>query len=198
MKFISQQDTLLNELDDATHRMTLEALESENAKLLLNPKTILASAGSYRTTTSTLHELTMDTNIYDGDNDDSDFWNSIMTDYTSLVHKIPQLLIKKIRGGIPSGLRPKIWMIMCDAQPERMKLLYPNLLKEESQFERIIKRDLPRTFPKVEMVCYFQLSSLKILKAMGKSSYTICLRPIASTTPTSVIAKDFRLSLALF
>lgn len=40
---------------------------------------------------------------------------------------------------------------MCDAQPERMGLLYPGLVNEESSFERIIKRDLPRTFPKVEM-----------------------------------------------
>lgn len=40
---------------------------------------------------------------------------------------------------------------MCNAQPDRLALLYPSLVKEDSPFDRIIKRDLPRTFPKVEL-----------------------------------------------
>lgn len=55
---ISHQEELLSQLDNTTHQMTLESLESENAKLMLDPKTILASAGSYRTTSTTLQGLT--------------------------------------------------------------------------------------------------------------------------------------------
>jgi hypothetical protein len=63
---------------------------------------------------------------------------------------------------------------MCDAQPERMGLLYPGLVSEESSFERIIKRDLPRTFPKVEMVPFFlsNMSSLKIQKALDRRCFS--------------------------
>ncbi|KAL3901455.1 MAG: hypothetical protein SGCHY_000605 [Lobulomycetales sp.] len=130
---ISHQEELLSQLDNTTHQMTLESLESENAKLMLDPKTILASAGSYRTTSTTLQGLTETLKAND---QDIEFWNGMMSDYSELVKKIPQ---------------PKIWMTICDAQPERMGLLYPGLVNEESPFERIIKRDLPRTFPKVDM-----------------------------------------------
>ncbi|KAJ3387688.1 hypothetical protein HDU92_001817, partial [Lobulomyces angularis] len=147
---LQKQEHLLVELDNASHKLTLEALERENHKLSMNPKTILAEAGAYRTATETLHAIT-EGSVLPQSNDDIEFWNSIMNDYSSILHKIPQLLHTKVRAGIPTELRPKIWMIMCDAQPERMKLLYPNLVKEDSPFDRIIKRDLPRTFPKIEM-----------------------------------------------
>jgi hypothetical protein len=106
---IDCQENLLNKLDSATHQMTLEALEQENIKLSLNPKTILASAGSYRTTTSTLQGLTKTETVErtpETDEADIEFWNGIMSDeFSDIVKKIPQVLIKRIRGGIPSDLR---------------------------------------------------------------------------------------------
>jgi hypothetical protein len=105
---IESQESLLSKLDSTSHQMTLEALEQENVKLMLNPKTILASAGSYQTTTSTLQGLTKHTAVIRTqatDEADIEFWNGIMSDYSKLVSKIPQVLIKRIRGGIPSDLR---------------------------------------------------------------------------------------------
>lgn len=36
---------------------------------------------------------------------DIEFWNGMMSDYSELVKKIPQVLIQRIRGGIPYNLR---------------------------------------------------------------------------------------------
>jgi hypothetical protein len=105
---IQSQENLLSKLDSTTHQLTLEALEQENVKLMLNPKTILASEGSYQTTSTTLQSFNAPCSILrteETDNADVEFWNGIMSDYSSLVHKIPQVLIKRIRGGIPSDLR---------------------------------------------------------------------------------------------
>ena len=67
-------------------------------------------------------------------------------------NKHPSLIKTKVRHGIPSSLRPAIWMGLSDSSSSRnrMELLYPNLLVSESAFERHIKRDLARTFPKIE------------------------------------------------
>jgi hypothetical protein len=106
---IESQENLLHKLDSSAHQMTLEALEQENVKLMLDPKTILASAGSYQTTTSTLQGLTKTSSAVrtqESDEADLEFWNGIMSDdYSSIVSKIPQVLIQRIRGGIPSDLR---------------------------------------------------------------------------------------------
>ena len=65
--------------------------------------------------------------------------------------KIPNLLVVKIRSGIPPRLRSRIWRLMSDAQPELLDGVYQSLLLEDSPVDRIIKRDIPRTFPKLDM-----------------------------------------------
>ncbi|KAI8854466.1 rab-GTPase-TBC domain-containing protein [Chytridium lagenaria] len=91
------------------------------------------------------------------DAEETAFWNSIIEeaneskDSSSCISKISSLLTAKIRRGIPPHLRSQIWQIMVGAQPRALEDIYKNLLTEDSPSERIIKRDIPRTFPKLEM-----------------------------------------------
>ncbi|KAJ3107009.1 hypothetical protein HDU97_004978 [Phlyctochytrium planicorne] len=90
------------------------------------------------------------------DDEDTAFWNSIIEEAgegknSNRISKLSNLLQAKIRRGIPPHLRSQIWQIMAGAQPKHMEDIYKNLLAEESPAERIIKRDIPRTFPKLEM-----------------------------------------------
>lgn len=55
--YITKQEKLLEKLDNSSAKFTLARLERENQLLELNPKTILAESGTYRTTTTTLHDL---------------------------------------------------------------------------------------------------------------------------------------------
>ncbi|KAI8807176.1 rab-GTPase-TBC domain-containing protein, partial [Cladochytrium replicatum] len=81
---------------------------------------------------------------------DEEFWKSIVADSESL-HKIPALLTAKVRAGIPPQLRVKIWAVLSGTEVERWKEEYPKLLEHGSPFEKIIRRDVPRTFPKVDL-----------------------------------------------
>ncbi|KAJ3088711.1 hypothetical protein HK102_008114 [Quaeritorhiza haematococci] len=145
LKQMEQQETLLEALENTSAKMLLDRLERENYLLTLNPKTILTEAGNIRVTSSTYQDLMTSPNP-----DDEEFWRSIIQDPSS-IHKIPTLLTTKIRAGIPPHLRSQIWRIMCGAQTDRLTILYPNLLAEDSPHDRIIKRDIPRTFPKLDL-----------------------------------------------
>ncbi|KAI8816811.1 rab-GTPase-TBC domain-containing protein [Fimicolochytrium jonesii] len=153
----SRPDALLSNLDPESAEFLLARLDIENQALALNPKTIYVEDGNVRGYQPTLSALTTELNSYsttapgDMDKGDTEFWNSIVEGYGTIVHKIPHLLTARIRGGIPPHLRAKIWTTMSGAQVEHFESLYPLLLKEESPYERIIRRDIPRTYPRLDM-----------------------------------------------
>ncbi|KAJ3036111.1 hypothetical protein HDV00_003087 [Rhizophlyctis rosea] len=150
-------ESLLSDLDPDSTKFLLARLERENQALALNRKAILVEDGSIKATQTTIQGLASESMAYSTkapgagqENGDVEFWNSIIEDYSS-AYKIPHLLSAKVRAGIPPHLRAKIWTILSGAQKERFESLYPLLLKQDSPFERIIQRDLPRTFPKLDM-----------------------------------------------
>ncbi|TPX63152.1 hypothetical protein SpCBS45565_g06826 [Spizellomyces sp. 'palustris'] len=156
----SHTERVLSDLDEESVVFLLSRLDIENQALALNPKTIYVEGGSIRGHQPTLQALTVGLTHYstkppgpaqEQDEADIDFWNSIIEDYASTLHKIPHLLTARVRAGIPPHLRAKIWTIMSGAQKDRFDSLYPLLLKQDSPFDRIIRRDIPRTFPKLDM-----------------------------------------------
>ncbi|KNC98674.1 uncharacterized protein SPPG_06358 [Spizellomyces punctatus DAOM BR117] len=153
-------ERILSDLDEESVEFLLSRLDIENQALALNPKTIYVEGGNIRGHQPTLQALTVSLTHYstkppgpaqEQDEADIDFWNSIIEDYASTLHKIPHLLTARVRAGIPPHLRAKIWTIMSGAQKDRFDSLYPLLLKQDSPFDRIIRRDIPRTFPKLDM-----------------------------------------------
>ncbi|CAG8759879.1 11418_t:CDS:2, partial [Dentiscutata erythropus] len=58
-----------------------------------------------------------------------------------------------IDWGIPQSLRGMIWQLMSKSKDSELEATYAQLLKETSPHEKMILRDLNRTFPKHE---YFQ------------------------------------------
>jgi hypothetical protein len=130
-------------------------LQKENAQLRQDPKAILVDNGYILANTDTLQTLTQDhtkTSLNTLNEEDISFWNSIIDEETSQsLQKIPTLLKVKIRAGIPPPLRSQIWSKMAASNTKAYEQIYPNLLKEESSSDRIIKRDIPRTFPKLDM-----------------------------------------------
>ncbi|KAJ3299035.1 hypothetical protein HK104_010050 [Borealophlyctis nickersoniae] len=151
-------DALISDLDPDSASYLVARLERENQALALNRKAVLVEDGNLRANQSIKQNLVFGSMSYSAqapapgqDGGDVEFWNSIIEDYASTLHKIPHLLTAKVRAGIPPHMRAKIWAVMTGAQKERFEALYPLLLKQESPFERIIQRDIPRTFPKLDM-----------------------------------------------
>lgn len=62
----------------------------------------------------------------------------------------PKLLSKNIQHGIPSKLRGMIWQLFSKSKDLELEGQYNVLLKQASVYEKMIQRDLARTFPGID------------------------------------------------
>lgn len=82
---------------------------------------------------------------------DLELWTALVSDYTQTAIRLPILTSRKIRAGIPQPLRGLVWQAMSGARDTHLEGLYETLSAENTPFEKVIGRDLARTFPQVEM-----------------------------------------------
>ncbi|KAI8613656.1 rab-GTPase-TBC domain-containing protein [Chytriomyces sp. MP71] len=82
------------------------------------------------------------------DDIDWDFWGKIINNYDDMARRQPKLLTKKLQMGIPDSIRGTVWQLMCKGKSEEMEATYRALLTRPSSHEKVIQRDLARTFPK--------------------------------------------------
>ncbi|KAJ2893100.1 hypothetical protein IWW38_002976 [Coemansia aciculifera] len=101
---------------------------------------------------STMEELDAVTGAWEaalGDLSDGDFWLAVISDLAGVTQRAPLHLAAKIRAGIPAGIRGVVWQTLTAARSTYLQTVYAQLVLEHSPHERIIRRDLPRTFPRV-------------------------------------------------
>lgn len=132
-----------------------------------DPKAVCIESNTLKGNLNTLHRLiaesTTQSNPSESDstsdverkaNDeeiDWEFWGMLVQDYNTVASKLPHLLSARVRQGLPAKLRGLIWQSMSQASSTYLETMYTQLLKEHSPYERIIQRDLARTFPQVDM-----------------------------------------------
>ncbi|KAJ1734097.1 hypothetical protein LPJ61_001254, partial [Coemansia biformis] len=80
---------------------------------------------------------------------DGDFWRAVVNDLDGLQQRAPLHLSAKIRAGVPSRVRGVVWQTLTQARSTYLQTVYTQLVKEYSPHERVIRRDLTRTFPRV-------------------------------------------------
>ncbi|KAJ1942376.1 hypothetical protein EC988_006507, partial [Linderina pennispora] len=80
---------------------------------------------------------------------DGDFWQSVISDLDGLQKRAPLHLAAKVRAGIPARLRGVVWQTLTKARSTYLQTVYSQLVKEPSPHERVIRRDLTRTFPRI-------------------------------------------------
>ncbi|KAJ2751798.1 hypothetical protein GGI19_004252 [Coemansia pectinata] len=100
----------------------------------------------------TMEELDMVTGAWESALEtlsDGDFWRAVISDLDGLSRRAPLHLSAKIRAGIPAAIRGVVWQTLTQARSTYLQTVYTQLVKEYSPHERIIKRDLTRTFPKI-------------------------------------------------
>ena len=76
---------------------------------------------------------------------DLDFYAALVADYNRAASKLPYLLSKKIREGVPPPLRGVVWTAMSGARDCNLEGLYDQLLGETSPYEQQIGKDVGRT-----------------------------------------------------
>ncbi|KAG2178233.1 hypothetical protein INT43_003486 [Umbelopsis isabellina] len=77
----------------------------------------------------------------------ADFWASVLVDYEKINKSNSKLLSEHIQLGIPSSLRGMMWQLFSGSKDEELEERYRELLDETSSHEKLILRDLARTFP---------------------------------------------------
>ncbi|KAJ2473170.1 hypothetical protein GGI02_001061 [Coemansia sp. RSA 2322] len=80
---------------------------------------------------------------------DGDFWRAVIDDISGLRRRAPLHLAAKIRAGVPWRVRGVVWQTLTAARSTYLQTVYAQLAQEYSPHERMIRRDLPRTFPKI-------------------------------------------------
>ncbi|KAG0201338.1 hypothetical protein BGX28_005810 [Mortierella sp. GBA30] len=159
----------------------LARLERQNGLLDTDPKSVCIESNVLKGNLNTLHRLISDSTSVNGHNKsdafdpmlsssavnnnildsqaigaaegeiDWEFWGMLVEDYNAVASKLPHLLAARVRQGLPSKLRGLIWQSMSQASSTYLETMYTQLLKEHSPYERIIQRDLARTFPQIDM-----------------------------------------------
>jgi hypothetical protein len=76
-----------------------------------------------------------------------ELWNQIIGDWNTWSKKKPAQLKEYIRKGIPLYLRPLAWQYLCGAHLTDSKEKFKEYLKKQSACEKIIRRDIDRTYP---------------------------------------------------
>ena len=52
-----------------------------------------------------------------------------------------------VRRGIPHHFRGIAWQLLCDAHDSKDKSMYAEYMKTQSACEKVIRRDIARTYP---------------------------------------------------
>ncbi|KAL7054445.1 hypothetical protein AAHC03_026103 [Spirometra sp. Aus1] len=74
-------------------------------------------------------------------------WDSVINNWDQYSKKKTQVS-ELIRRGIPDEFRSLVWQLYTGAHDSPLKSAYHKYLKETSPFERAIRRDVSRTYPK--------------------------------------------------
>lgn len=168
---LEEQNSLLPPQDSTS--FLLARLERQNGLLDTDPKSVCIESNILKGNLSTLHRLIADSTTLNSPNSETvdpmsslasvlepqagdeeidwEFWGMLVQDYNAVASKLPHLLSARVRQGLPSKLRGLIWQSMSQASSTYLETMYTQLLKEHSPYERIIQRDLARTFPQVDM-----------------------------------------------
>jgi hypothetical protein len=100
-----------------------------------------------------LHEIdgkgedTWEIPLNEGEAIDWDFWGNVMSNYQEIAQTQPRQLSQAIQAGIPGALRGMMWQLMSSSKDEEMEIIYAYYLKQTSPHEKMIRKDLARTFP---------------------------------------------------
>ena len=80
-----------------------------------------------------------------------EFWSALVTDYRQTAQRLPTLTSNKIRNGVPAPLRGLVWLSIAGARDRKLEDEYDRLCGESSPYEKLIGKDIGRSFPGVDM-----------------------------------------------
>ncbi|XP_061094180.1 ecotropic viral integration site 5 protein homolog isoform X3 [Conger conger] len=129
----------------------LAKLEEQNRLLETDSKSLRSVDGSRRNSGSSLvSSSSASSNLSHLEEDSWLLWGRIVNDWEDVRKKREKQLKDLVRKGIPHHFRAIVWQLLCSAQNMPIKDQYSELLKMSSPCEKLIRRDIARTYPEHE------------------------------------------------
>ncbi|XP_026069533.1 ecotropic viral integration site 5 protein homolog isoform X5 [Carassius auratus] len=136
----------------------LAKLEEQNRLLETDSKSLRSVNGSRRNSGSSLvSSSSASSNLSHLEEDTWILWGRIVNEWEDVRKKKEKQLKELVRKGIPHHFRAIVWQLLCNAQTLTIKEQYSELLKMTSPCEKLIRRDIARTYPEHE---FFKEDSL--------------------------------------
>ncbi|XP_043984502.1 ecotropic viral integration site 5 protein homolog isoform X5 [Gambusia affinis] len=129
----------------------LAKLEEQNRLLETDSKSLRSMNGSRRNSGSSLvSSSSASSNLSHLEEDTWILWGRIVNEWEEVRKKKEKQLKDLVRKGIPHHFRAIVWQLLCNAQNMPIKDQYSELLKMTSPSEKLIRRDIARTYPEHE------------------------------------------------
>lgn len=116
--------------------------------------------------------------------------------------KVSDFLQDLVRKGIPHHFRAIVWQLLCNAQSMPIKDQYSELLKMTSPCEKLIRRDIARTYPEHEFFKEKDSLGQEVLFNVMKVQLLFCLKNLRQRnyiyTNGKFGAKVIQLELEMF
>ncbi|XP_047434196.1 EVI5-like protein isoform X2 [Mugil cephalus] len=129
----------------------LAKLEEQNRLLEADSKSMRSMSGSRRNSGSSLvSSSSASSNLSHLEEDTWILWGRIVNEWEEWRRKKDKLLKELIRKGIPHHFRAIVWQLLGNATEMPVKNQYSELLKMSSPCEKLIRRDIARTYPEHE------------------------------------------------
>ncbi|XP_048869635.1 EVI5-like protein isoform X12 [Brienomyrus brachyistius] len=126
----------------------LAKLEEQNRLLEADSKSMRSMSGSRRNSGSSLvSSSSASSNLSHLEEDTWILWGRIVNEWEVWRRKKDKLLKELIRKGIPHHFRAIVWQLLGNATDMPVKNQYSELLKMSSPCEKLIRRDIARTYP---------------------------------------------------
>ncbi|XP_058864198.1 EVI5-like protein isoform X2 [Acipenser ruthenus] len=126
----------------------LAKLEEQNRLLEADSKSMRSMSGSRRNSGSSLvSSSSASSNLSHLEEDTWILWGRIVNEWEEWRRKKDKLLKELIRKGIPHHFRAIVWQLLGNAADMPVKNQYSELLKMSSPCEKLIRRDIARTYP---------------------------------------------------
>ncbi|XP_058891023.1 EVI5-like protein isoform X6 [Acipenser ruthenus] len=129
----------------------LAKLEEQNRLLETDTKSLRSVNGSRRNSGSSLvSSSSASSNLSHLEEDTWILWGRIVNEWEEVRKKKDKQLKELVRKGVPHHFRAIVWQLLCNAQNMPIKEQYSELLKMTSPCEKLIRRDIARTYPEHE------------------------------------------------
>ncbi|CAF4183124.1 unnamed protein product [Rotaria socialis] len=149
----NEQIELLKRLEEENRRIEYDLKSPASATLKptvnIHSYELHHKQGQQDSISSDLSHLTIDGN----DNSENEWmiWNKLINNWSTYMKQNPTWIKNLIRAGVPVHFRPLLWQCLTKVETSNAKLKYIQLIKMASPCEKVIQRDITRTYPEHEL-----------------------------------------------